>query len=134
MLQRIARVLAAGAVGGLVNSLAIWGCGFLGITPALGFNYAPELSPLWLLPRLVSSAVWGLLFLLPWFRERLVLKGLLLSLPLWLVMILIVFPRKMAAGVFGFGLGLGAPVWALVFTGLWGLSAGIFLKYLWREE
>lgn len=134
VLQRIARVLLAGALGGLANSLLIWDFGVLGITPALGFDYVPDLSLVWLMPRLVSSSVWGLMFLLPFWRQDLIKKGLLLSLPLWLVMILVVFPKKMQAGMFGFGLGMGAPAWALFFTGLWGLVAALFLKYAWKEK
>ncbi|MGV1099761.1 hypothetical protein ACUUL3_10190 [Thiovibrio sp. JS02] len=132
--QRIVRALTAGVLGGLANSLAIWAFGVLGVTPALGFNYVPELTLAWLMPRLVPSAVWGLMFLPPFWQEDLLEKGLLLSLPLWLVMLLVVFPQKMQAGMFGFGLGWGAPVWAFFFTGLWGLMAALFLKYGWREQ
>lgn len=47
---------AAGAFGGLVNSLVVWICGELGVTPALGVAIAPDLTPVCVL---VFSAVWG---------------------------------------------------------------------------
>jgi len=43
-------VFAAGAVGALANSLALWLFGHFGITNALGVAIAPELSPHWLYP------------------------------------------------------------------------------------
>jgi hypothetical protein len=127
-LKKILLVLLAGAFGGLVNSLAIWLFGALGITPALGFNFAPTLSLPWLLSRIVPSALWGLLFLVPFLKRSLYRKGMVLSIPLWLVMLLMIFPKKMQAGMFGLSLGAGAPVWALCFTQVWGLSAAFLLK------
>ena len=130
----IIRVVVAGAFGGLVNSLALWAFGALGITPALGFNMAPPLTMAWLMPRIIPSALWGLLFLLPFWKESLVKKGMVLSLPLWLLMLFMVFPRKMQAGMMGLKLGAGAPVWALIFTLLWGISAALVLQYIWKEK
>lgn len=128
ILKKFFMALTAGAFGGLINSLAIWICGVLGVTPALGFNFTPALTLSWLIPRMVPSALWGLLFLLPFLKDFVYRKGMILSLPLWLVMLLLVFPKKMQAGMFGLDLGAGAPFWTLVFTLLWGLSAAFFLK------
>ena len=132
--KKIVRVVLAGGLGGLVNSLALWLCGVLGITPALGFMMQPAFTMPWLMPRVVQGALWGVLFLLPFWRQNLYRKGLLLSLPLWLVMLFVVFPMKMGAGMMGLSLGPGAPVWAFVFTALWGLVAAAFLRHVWREE
>jgi hypothetical protein len=133
MVTKVIRVLAAGALGGLVNSVALWGFGVLGITPALGFSLAPDFSMGWLMPRIVMSEVWGLLFLLPFWGDKLLKKGLVLSLPLWVVMLLVIFPMKMQAGMFGLALGAGAPAWALFFTLIWGVVAAVFLQRVWKE-
>jgi len=127
-------VLLAGGLGGVVNSLALWLFGMLGITPALGFMMQPELSMPWLMPRVVQGALWGLLLLLPFWADAPYRKGLVLSLPLWLVMLFVVFPMKMQAGMFGLSLGPGAPLWALFFTVLWGLTATFFLQKVWRND
>ena len=134
MVTNVVRVLVAGALGGLVNSLALWGFGVLGITPALGFSLVPEFGMPWLMPRLVMSALWGLLFLLPFWGNKLLHKGLVLSLPLWVVMLLVIFPMKMQSGMFGLALGAGAPVWTLFFTLIWGVVAALFLQGLWKEK
>jgi hypothetical protein len=50
--RKISLVFAAGCLGGLINSLAVWIFGELGISSAMGVSIAPELSPGWLYPRL----------------------------------------------------------------------------------
>lgn len=122
----IVQTVIAGFLGGLTNSIGIWLCGAVGLTTALGFNFVPELTMKWLLPRLVSSALWGLLFLLPFWKQHLFRKGALLSLFPAAFMLFMVFP-KMGAGPLGLKLGSTAPAFALVFTLVWGLTAAGWL-------
>jgi hypothetical protein len=68
--KKLSLVFAAGCLGGLLNSLAVWIFGVIGITPALGVKIAPQLSAPWLYPRLVWGGIWGLLFLLPLMQKR----------------------------------------------------------------
>lgn len=126
-LARFFQLLLAGGVGGLVNSLALWGCGALGITTALGFAMAPALTVSWLLPRIMVSAIWGLLFLLPFWEERIMRKGLLLSLAPSCIMLFMVFP-KMGAGMLGLKLGNSAPLFAVFFTLIWGGVSAMMVK------
>ncbi len=58
-------MFVAGALGGLTNSIVVWSLGVLGLTPALGFSMAPELSFEWLFRRVFASALWGIIFLIP---------------------------------------------------------------------
>lgn len=127
MLKKILLVLIAGVLGGLTNSIGIWLTGKIGLNQLLGFEFQPELSLPWIMPRLVSSGLWGLLFLLPFWKENLFKKGMVLSFGPLAMMLFMVFP-KMGAGMFGFDLGYTAPVFALVFTQIWGLTAALFLK------
>lgn len=127
--MKITRVILAGIIGGLVNSLGIWGFGTLGINQALGFNFTPALTIPWLMPRLISSGLWGLLFLLPFWRESLIRKGVVLSIGPLLLMLFMVFP-KMGAGMLGLKLGSTAPFFALFFTLVWGITAALFLKVI----
>ncbi|MCF8070716.1 MAG: hypothetical protein K9L30_19215 [Desulfobacterales bacterium] len=119
--MNILLVIIAGIIGGVVNSIGIWGFGALGINQALGFNMVPELSISWLMPRLISSGLWGLLFLLPFWRDNLIRKGIVLSVGPLLLMLFMVFP-KMGAGMMGLKLGNTAPVFALVFSLVWGIT------------
>lgn len=111
-----------------MNSLSVWVCGYFGITPALGFAMVPELTLAWLLPRIPPSAVWGLVFLIPFLDKKPVVRGTILGSLLWLSMMFLVFPFKMKAGWFGLQLGVGAPAWVFVFTTIWGLTGVLFLQ------
>jgi hypothetical protein len=118
---------AAGAIGGVVNSLVVWVFGELGITQALGVSIAPPLSPSWLYPRVVWGGLWGFLFTLPlsmgWFN-----RGLVLSLGPTLVQLFVVFPIKANQGVLGLELGVLTPVFVLFFNAVWGIVASWWVR------
>ena len=65
MARSLSLFFAAGALGGLANSLVAWGFGELGISRALGVSIAPGLTAAWLYPRIVWGGLWGFAFLLP---------------------------------------------------------------------
>ena len=128
--KKLSLVFAAGCLGGLLNSLAVWIFGVIGITPALGVKIAPSLSALWLYPRLVWGGIWGLLFLLPLMQKRFLYRGLIYSLGPTIVQLFIVFPMKTGQGVMGFDLGLLTPLLVFVFNAIWGLTAAIWLRWV----
>jgi hypothetical protein len=128
--KKLSLVFAAGCLGGLLNSLAVWIFGEIGITSALGVKIAPPLSAPWLYPRLVWGGIWGLLFLLPLMQKRFLYRGLIFSLGPTLVQLFIVFPLKAGKGVMGFDLGLLTPLFVFVFNAIWGLTAAIWLRWV----
>ena len=64
-MKKLSIFFAAGCLGALANSIAVWLFGYLGITSSFGVSIAPSLSPNWLYPRIVWGGIWGLLFILP---------------------------------------------------------------------
>jgi hypothetical protein len=126
--RKTSLVFAAGCLGGLINSLAVWIFGELGISFALGVNIAPQLSPAWLYPRLVWGGIWGLLFLLPLMKTSIFARGLILSIGPTLVQLFVVFPMKAHKGMLGLDLGLLTPLLVVVFNAIWGWTAAIWLK------
>ena len=118
---------AAGAAGGLANSLAVWAAGQLGLTGAMGVSIAPGLTPAWLYPRLVWGGLWGALFVLPvtggWLR-----RGLLLGLAPALFQLFVVFPYWQGQGMLGVRLGALTPVVVLVANAVWGTAASGWLR------
>ena len=118
---------AAGALGGLANSLVVWLFGELGVTAALGVSIAPALSPGWLYPRIVWGGIWGALFILP-MEMGWVQRGLLYSLGPSAVQLFIVFPVKAGKGLFGLELGALTPVFVLFFNAVWGLVASWWVR------
>lgn len=121
---------AAGCLGGLANSLAVWLFGKYGITHAMGVRIAPALIPVWLYPRIVWGGLWGLLFLLPLLKGRIVSRGLLISLGPTLVQLLVVFPYKAGKGMLGLKLGLLTPLFVFIFNAVWGLTTAWWIKYI----
>ena len=127
--KKISLVFAAGCLGGLLNSLAVWIFGVIGITSALGVKIAPPLSAPWLYPRLVWGGIWGLLFLLPVMQKRFLYRGLIFSLGPTIVQLFIVFPIKASKKIMGFDLGLLTPLLVFVFNAIWGIAAAIWLRW-----
>ncbi len=127
--RKLSLIFAAGALGGLMNSLAVWIFGEIGLTSALGVKIAPQLSAAWLYPRIIWGGIWGLVFLLPLLQNRFFYRGLFFSLGPTIVQLFIVFPMKAGKGVMGIDLGLLTPLFVIVFNAIWGLSAAIWLKW-----
>lgn len=128
LLSRALIVFAAGCFGGLVNSLAVWAFGMLGVTAAFGVQIAPQLSAQWLYPRIVWGGLWGALFLSPLPRRGWWWRGLMFSLGPTAVQLLVVFPENTRHGLFGLGLGLLTPAFVALFNAAWGLAAALVLR------
>ena len=127
--EKLSLVFAAGSLGGLMNSLAVWIFGEIGLTSTLGVKIAPQLSAPWLYPRIVWGGIWGLVFLLPLLQKRFLYRGLFFSLGPTIVQLFIVFPMKAGQGMMGIDLGLLTPLLVIVFNAIWGLTAAIWLKW-----
>jgi hypothetical protein len=130
--KNISMVFAAGCLGGLVNSLAVWIFGDLGINAALGVKIAPALTPQWLYPRIVWGGIWGLLFLLPLMRGRILSRGIIFSLGPTLVQLFVVFPLKAGKGYMGLDLGTLTPLLVFIFNAIWGIATAIWLRWAGR--
>ncbi len=126
--KRLSELFTAGALGGLVNGVAVWLFGAIGITTALGVKIAPQISPPFLYPRMVWGGIWGLVFLLPFLKNSLYLKGLILSLGPTLVQLFVVFPFKAQKGAMGLDLGALTPLFVIFFNAVWGIAAAYWLK------
>lgn len=133
-LKTVCLCFAAGCAGGLANSLVLWLAGALGINAALGVALAPTLTPAWLYPRIVWGGLWGFLFLLPFFKGRLFVRGMVWSLGPTAVQLLIVFPWVARKGVFGLELGMLTPLLVVFFNAVWGIKAATVLAMIDRHD
>lgn len=120
---------AAGCVGALANSLAVWVFGHYGITSSLGVSIVPHLSADWLYPRIVWGGLWGLLFILPMLQSKLLLKGAVLSLFPTAVQLFVVFPMMAHKGMGGLDLGILTPLFVLLFNWVWGVVTAWTIKF-----
>jgi hypothetical protein len=126
--KKLSLVFSAGCLGGLLNSLAVWLFGFVGITTMLGVMIAPQLSAPWLYPRIVWGGIWGILFLLPVMLKHPLARGLIFSLGPTLVQLFVVFPLKAHKGAMGLELGTLTPLFVIFFNAIWGLAAAYWLQ------
>ncbi|MFZ2087207.1 MAG: hypothetical protein WAU47_01420 [Desulfobaccales bacterium] len=127
--KTVSLTFAAGVLGGLANSLALWLFGAVGINQLLGVALAPQLTPAWLYPRLVWGGLWGWLFLLPFPRLTYPSRGYVYSLGPSLVQIFLVFPFVAQKGIGGVELGYLTPLLVLFFNAVWGLFTAMWLKW-----
>jgi len=130
-IRQVSLYLTAGAIGALVNSLAVWIVGSIGLTTALGAQIAPTLTPNWLYPRLTWGAIWGLLFFVPLkitgnARKRIILQGVIVSLGPTLAQLLYFFPTG-SKGLLGLQLGITTPLFVIVFNAIWGIVAAAWI-------
>lgn len=76
-MRQSALCYAAGTLGGLAKGGLIWLCGQAAITAAFADQLALALRPSGIYPRLVWAGLYALLFLLPFARSSLWLRGVL---------------------------------------------------------
>ncbi|MGE5258096.1 MAG: hypothetical protein ACM3KE_15560 [Hyphomicrobiales bacterium] len=127
-MKNLLNFFAAGSLGGLATGLVTWMVGDLGITRMAGVSLAPALGAQLLYPKMVWGGIWGLLFVLPFMKSRLIAKGLLLSIFPTLVQLFYIFPRHLHKGMLGIDLGALTPVFVVGFNMVWGFAAGLTLK------
>jgi hypothetical protein len=127
-MKKLLIFFAAGCLGGLANSIAVWLFGYFGITAFLGVSIAPSFTPAWLYPRIVWGGIWGLIFILPMLQSKLLLKGAVLSLFPTAVQLFVVFPIKANKGMAGIDLGLYTPLFVLFFNWVWGFVTAVTIK------
>jgi hypothetical protein len=132
-LKNLSLVFVAGLVGGLLNCLAVWLFGRIGIAQALGVHIAPPLTTALLYSKLVWGGLWGFLFLVPLGRLSFPIRGLIFGLGPSLVQLFIVFPVKAHQGVLGLQLGALTPLFVLFYNAVWGVAAGWWLNLTRRD-
>ncbi len=132
MSDGIARTLslyfAAGAIGGLANSLVVFGFDELRVDAALGVAIRAPMTTAWLYPRIVWGGLWGLAFALPLATQSWVRRGLWLSLLPSLVQLLAIFPLRQHVGLLGLELGALTPVLVLFYNACGGLTASWWIR------
>ena len=133
IIHKLTVAFSSGCLGGLVNSFAVWFLGATGITASFNVKIAPSLTVAYLYPRIVWGGIWGILFLLPFFRHSMILRGIVYSLAPTLAQLFIVFPIKLNQGVMGLDLGVLTPLFVLFFNGVWGVSAAWWLNLVEKE-
>ncbi|MFA6283652.1 MAG: hypothetical protein WC633_05895 [Desulfurivibrionaceae bacterium] len=127
MVRKISGAFTGGALGALIDSANIWMLGQAGVTAMLGISLRPQFTAPWLYPRLVWGGIWAMLLILPFFRQKTALRGILMSLVPTTMMLVMVFP-EMGLGLLGLKAGLLTPLLVLLLNFIYGLVASFWHK------
>ncbi len=127
MVRKISGAFTGGALGALIDSANIWILGQAGVTAMLGISLRPQFTAPWLYPRLVWGGIWALLLILPFFRQKTALRGILMSLVPTTMMLVMVFP-EMGMGLLGLKAGLLTPILVLLLNFIYGMVASFWHK------
>lgn len=127
MIRKISCGYVGGALGALVDSINVWVLSQLGVLALLGVSMRPDFTPQWLYPRLVWGGLWGLLLLLPFLKNRVLLRGMLMSLAPTAMVWFVMFPG-MGKGMLGLGFGLLTPLVVLLLNFIWGMVAALWYQ------
>lgn len=128
--EKLSVASSSGCFGGLVNSLAAWFFGAIGITTVLGVQIAPALTPPYLYQRMMWGGIWGSILLLPILRDSIWPRGILLSLGPTFVQLFIVFPVRLNKGLMGLELGQLTPLFVFVYNAIWGICAVLWMRWV----
>ena len=127
MIRKISCGYVGGALGALVDSIDVWVLGKLGVLALLGVGLKPEFTAGWLYPRLVWGGLWGLLLVLPFLKNRVLPRGMLMSLAPTAMVWFVMFP-VMGKGMLGLGFGLLTPLVVLLLNFIWGMVAALWYR------
>lgn len=127
MIRKISSGYVGGALGAMVDSINVWVLSKLGILALLGVSMRPDFTTQWLYPRLVWGGLWGLLLVLPFLKNRVLLRGMLMSLAPTALVLLVMFPG-MGKGMLGLGFGLLTPLVVLLLNLIWGMVAALWYR------
>jgi hypothetical protein len=127
MIRKISAAFAGGALGSFVDSFNIWFIGKTGISDLLGLSMKPEFATPWLYQRMIWGGIWMLPLLLPFFRDKVLLRGCLFSLLPSAMMLFLVLPG-MGKGVLGFGFGAVTPVVVIGLNCIYGMVASLWYR------
>jgi hypothetical protein len=121
-IRNLSGAFTGGVLGGLLDSFNIWAMGKLGISDFIGITMKPEFTAPWAYKRMIWGGIWMLLLLLPLMKNRIALRGMLVSLVPSAMMLFMVFP-SMGKGMFGFGFGALMPVVVVSLNFIYGIFA-----------
>ena len=127
MVRKISGAFTGGALGALIDSVNIWVLGQVGITAWLGVGLRPQFTASWLYPRLVWGGIWAMLLILPLYRQKTALRGILMSLVPTTMMLVMVFP-EIGLGLMGLKAGLLTPLLVLLLNFIYGMAASFWYK------
>lgn len=126
-LRKVSGAYTGGVAGALVALGVFWLLGRAGVTGRFDILLRVDLTPAALYRQVVWGGIWGLLFLLPFWRGQPVRRGILFALAPVAAVLFRVFPQW-GKGYLGLKYGTFAPLLVLSLGLLWGTVAAFWHK------
>lgn len=121
----ISGAFTGGALGALLDSFNIWAMGAWGVSDLIGIGMKPEFTGPWVYKRMIWGGLWMFLLLLPLWRERITLRGMVFSLFPSAMMLFMVLP-SMGKGMLGLGFGTMMPIVVIGLNFIYGIVASFW--------
>jgi hypothetical protein len=125
IIRKLSGAFTGGALGGLVDSFNIWFMGVAGISDLIGITMKPEFTAPWAYKRMIWGGIWMLLLLIPIWRNKTILRGMVFSLVPSAMMLFVVIP-SMGKGMLGLGFGPLMPVVVIGLNFIYGIFASFW--------
>lgn len=125
IIRNLSCAFTGGALGALLDSFNIWFMGVVGISDLIGITMKPEFTAPWVYKRMIWGGIWMLLLLVPVWRKKTVLRGMVFSLVPSAMMLFVVLP-SMGKGILGLGFGALIPVVVIGLNFIYGIFASFW--------
>jgi hypothetical protein len=125
VVRNISGAFTGGVLGALLDSFNIWAMGVFGVSDYIGIGMKPEFTAPWAFKRMIWGGLWMLLLLLPLWKKRIILRGMLFSLAPSAMMLFLVLP-SMGKGILGLGFGTLMPVVVIGLNFIYGIFASFW--------
>lgn len=125
VVRKVSGAFTGGALGALLDSFNIWFMGVVGISDLIGITMKPAFTAPWVYQRMIWGGIWMLLLLLPVWRGKTLVRGMVFSLVPSAMMLFVVLP-DMGKGVLGLGFGTLMPVVVIGLNFIYGIFASLW--------
>lgn len=119
-----------GTMGTLAHMAVIWLFGLLGVPALLGVKMAVKFTYPATAAHIMWGGIWGLIFFLPYLKNRPFWQGVVFSLPPTLFTLLVKMPFQYHRPLMGIDTGMLTPLFAVFYNAVWGVATIYWLRYI----
>lgn len=129
LVKNLMTCYAAGTFGALVNSFAMYLALLIGLETMFGVSIMTGWTLDWLYPRLVWGGVLAFVFIIPCYRGRTFIRGMVWSIIPTIPHLFIIFPGQadVVNGYPGFTVGITTILCMYIFNCFWGVATSYLL-------
>ncbi len=123
MIRGLTLLFASGTFGGFLEAVSFWFFGKIGINALMGMP-APGWNPAMIYRPVVWGGIWGLIFVIPFLGNKIVWRGIILSIAPTLAAWFVFIPARTP----GFHGTLSMLSLIIILNAIWGIATGFWLN------